>query len=147
MHPIARALEALFEKHSWRYEKRDENYYDFTFNCDVNRFNLYALIGTYVNTLSIYVHMPFQVPATRMTEIAELISRINYNMTLGNYELDFHDGEILFKVSQSFSLHEPHPDEIMILLDCALTMAQTYFPTFGAVLYGGRSVTEAVQHG
>jgi len=143
---IAKAFEALFERQEWRFFKTDENNYAFGFNSEVNRFNLHATIEDQRHTLTIYSQVPFQVPPGRMSEIAELVSRANWNMILGNFELDYDDGEIRFKISQSFRFREPDPDEIMELLDCALSMMQVYYTCFGDVIYGGQTVEEALSH-
>lgn len=51
---------------------------------------------------SVYTIYPTYMPrkdAEQMSRIAEFICRANFNMILGNFELDFNDGELSFKVS------------------------------------------------
>jgi hypothetical protein len=47
----------------------------------------------------IYSMYPIRVPALRLQAISELLARANYGMTLGNFELDWKDGEVRLKTS------------------------------------------------
>lgn len=51
------------------------------------------------NTAAIYGVLPERVPAERRAAVAELLTRINYGLILGNFELDLDDGEVRFKAS------------------------------------------------
>ncbi len=42
---------------------------------------------------------PVPVPTSKRKAMAELITRINHHLFLGNFELDFEDGEVRFKTS------------------------------------------------
>lgn len=42
---------------------------------------------------------PINVPTKKRKTMAELLIRINHNLFLGNFELDFEDGEVRFKTS------------------------------------------------
>jgi hypothetical protein len=42
---------------------------------------------------------PVQVPMSKRKAMAELITRMNHHLFLGNFELDFDDGEVRFKTS------------------------------------------------
>jgi hypothetical protein len=46
-----------------------------------------------------YSRCPFKAPEAQRSAIAEFIARANYGMIMGNFELDFNDGEIRYKTS------------------------------------------------
>jgi hypothetical protein len=46
-----------------------------------------------------YSLCPVNAPEDKRLAIAELLTRINYDMVIGNFELDFSDGEIRYKTS------------------------------------------------
>ena len=46
-----------------------------------------------------YSVLPLNVPCGQASAIAEFITRANYGMALGNFELDFNDGEVRYKTS------------------------------------------------
>ena len=47
----------------------------------------------------IHAHLPALVPAINRLKVAELLTRINYDLVVGNFELGLDDGELLFKTS------------------------------------------------
>uniref|UniRef100_A0A7S3L478 YbjN domain-containing protein n=1 Tax=Amphora coffeiformis TaxID=265554 RepID=A0A7S3L478_9STRA len=44
-----------------------------------------------------YVESPIKVPAMKRSAAAEFLMRCNYSMALGNFEVDFRDGEVRFR--------------------------------------------------
>ena len=72
---------------------------------------------------SVYAIYPTYMPrkdAEQMSRIAEFICRANFNMILGNFELDFNDGELSFKVS--VDCEGDHNDLCYsnVIIECAL---------------------------
>lgn len=86
----------------WRYsENAERGYYALQLECDQGSVRM--IIDTDekedANFILVYVIYPVRVPEARRLAAMELISRTNYKMTLGNYEMDFGDGEVRFRVS------------------------------------------------
>ncbi len=46
-----------------------------------------------------YSSLDLRVPEDRRLAVAEFIARANYGMIIGNFELDFSDGEVRYKTS------------------------------------------------
>lgn len=77
-----------------------------------------------------------EVPPERRLAVAELITRINYGLPVGNFELDLGDGEVRFKSSASYAGLELGPELVRnVLLPCPL-MVVRYLPAIRAVLSG-----------
>ncbi|KOP26692.1 hypothetical protein AMR41_08695 [Hapalosiphon sp. MRB220] len=53
---------------------------------DPNRFVFYSVI-------------PEKIVATKRVSVAEYLTRVNYGLVIGNFEMDFDDGEIRFRTS------------------------------------------------
>lgn len=45
----------------------------------------------------VYVECPVKVPGMRRSLAAEFLMRVNYSLALGNFELDFRDGEVRYR--------------------------------------------------
>ena len=144
MHPIAQAIEALFSRENWKIQKRDEKSYSFGFRGTNNRYDFYALIGENRNTLCIYAVLPMTAPTNKLRDVAEFLHRANYGLIIGNFEMDFRDGEIRYKVSVDFEDKQPNPDHINDMIDCALAMSDRYIPGVGAVVFAGQDVEKAI---
>ena len=61
--------------------------------------NCYARSYDQQNQLIFYALYPLVIPEEKRINIAELITKINYGMIIGNFELDFNDGELRYKTS------------------------------------------------
>lgn len=49
--------------------------------------------------LAVYSIFPFSVPDTHRGEMLAVLAYLNYDLVIGNLELDVHDGEVRFKTS------------------------------------------------
>lgn len=80
---------------------------------------------------------PTYAPAAKRPAMAELLTRINYQMLIGNFDMDFDDGEIRYKVCWSFDHTSPTPDQQIEqnLLTC-IEMLDYYLPAVMKVCYG-----------
>lgn len=47
----------------------------------------------------IHAMLPARIPDGNRLKVAELLTRINYDLIVGNFELNFDDGEVLFKTT------------------------------------------------
>jgi hypothetical protein len=94
--------------------------------------------------LAVYGILPIFTPEEKRTAMAELLARANYGLLLGNFELDFEDGEIRFRTSLDTNGLEL-PDEMIVpLLRANIAMMDHYLPAILQVAYGGTSAKEAV---
>ena len=141
---ISTAFEALFEREKWKYQKRDERTYTFGFRGKNNRYNFWAFISTSETSISVYSIIPMSAPEAKRLEIADYLHRANYDMVIGNFELDMRDGEIRFKASADYGDEEPHLDRLDKLIDCCLAMADKYCPGIGMIVFGNSTPEQAI---
>ena len=52
-----------------------------------------------VRLVVIHSELPAQIPEDNRSKVAELLTRINYGLVVGNFELGMDDGEVLFKTT------------------------------------------------
>jgi hypothetical protein len=50
----------------------------------------------------VYVLVPEAVPLERRAAVGEFLTRANYGLRIGNFELDYRDGEVRYKTSLDF---------------------------------------------
>lgn len=55
------------------------------------------------NQLIFYSVIPSRVPKESRAPVMEFITRANYNLLIGNFEMDMEDGEVRFKTSVDVS--------------------------------------------
>ena len=108
-------------------------------------FNCFVQAREEAEHVVIYAVLPVVVAEERREEVSRFITRANYGMMVGNFELDFSDGEVRYKTSADLE----DVDEFRILLRNlvyanVLTMDK-YLPGLMRVIFGGAEALEAVQ--
>jgi hypothetical protein len=63
------------------------------------QWNCYAKAREAQQQFIFYSICPIKTPESKLAKIAEFIARANYDVIIGNFELDFRDGEIRYKTS------------------------------------------------
>ena len=89
---------AFFDEEGWRYNRmEDEGYLRMGFAGRAGRWHCFAQVREAAGQLLFYSVLVDPTPPDRLYAMAELLTRINYGLPIGNFELDFGDGEIRFK--------------------------------------------------
>jgi hypothetical protein len=52
--------------------------------------------------LSFYCSWDVHIPPRKRQEVAEMVTRLNYGLCLGNFEMDYYDGEVRFKSTLAY---------------------------------------------
>lgn len=76
--------------------------------------------------------------------MAEFLTRANYGMAIGNFEMDYNDGEIAYKTSITSGGQTISDRMIQDLVFINCLMMDKYFPGMMQVLYSGVDPEAAV---
>jgi hypothetical protein len=77
--------------------------------------------------------------------VAEFITRTNYGLRIGNFEMDFQDGEVRYKSSLDFEGSTLTPEWIQHAVYPAVQTMDRYLPALMKVIDGSLSPLEAVE--
>ena len=91
-----------------------------------------------------YSICPVAVPEHKRPEIAEFITRANFDMVIGNFELDYEDGEVRFKTSIDVEGAELLTTLIKPILYANVLMMDQYLPGMMGVIYADKTPADAV---
>src|SRR3954467_14939357 len=98
-----RAFEAagtFMEDDGWHPQTLDDNYvYRAYFVGHNGEVTCFAQVRVDLEQFIFYVVMPVRAPAQMRLAVAEYITRANYGLRIGNFEMDFDDGEVRYKSS------------------------------------------------
>lgn len=72
---------------------------------------------------------PFKIPENRRNDISILLLKINYELFLGNFDIDFDDGEIRFKSSLFCEGMELSNATIHYIIETHIVVMETYVQT------------------
>ena len=91
-----------------------------------------------------YSVSPVNVPQEKYSVAAELLTRINWGLVVGNFEMDFSDGEIRYKTSLDVTGSELSPPLVQNAVYLNVLMMDKYLPGIMSVVYGDASPVEAL---
>lgn len=91
-----------------------------------------------------YSICPVNAPENKRLAIAEFLTRANSGMSIGNFELDFADGEIRYKTSIDVEGDRLSSASIKKLVYTNVIMMDQYLPGIMSVIYGDVSPGDAI---
>jgi hypothetical protein len=94
-----------------------------------------------------YSICPRRVEAAQRAAMAEFLTRANYGIVIGNFELDYSDGEVRFKTSIDVEDARLTPPLIHHVIYANLLMTDRYLPGIIAIIEGqsAQSALELVE--
>ena len=92
-----------------------------------------------------YAVCPINVPEDKRQVVAEFVTRANYGMYVGNFELDFTDGEVRYKTSLDVENAELPQPVIKNLVYAAVWTMDRYLPGLMKIIYGGAVPTAVLE--
>jgi hypothetical protein len=97
-----------------------------------------ALVG-------VFVYAPTKVPERNRRAVMEYLTRLNYGLRLGGFELDLNDGEVRY--TQNMDIEGATLTNAMLLnmLHFALDVMDQYYPGLMRVIYADADPKEAFE--
>jgi len=92
----------------------------------------------------VYTIWPEPVPASLRAEVMEFITRVNYGLAIGNFELDLFDGELRFKTSLDVTDTQISAALLERLITLSTYTLDFYAPGLVAVIQKGTTPMEAL---
>lgn len=94
--------------------------------------------------LIVYVYMPLKVPPNKRLDVAEFITRANHGIVVGNFEMDFEDGETRFKGSTCYDGGILTNGMIEDVLQRSAFTMNRYFPGLNQIIWGNFAPQQAI---
>lgn len=143
-----RAFETLrqfLEEDEWYPQKLEDRYIlRMGFSGKNSQLTCYAQIRMDLEQFLFYAMAPVKVPEELRAEVAEFITRANYGLRIGNFEMDFRDGEVRYKSSLDFEGAELTAPLIKHVIYPAVQTMDRYMPGLMQVLYSDTTAAEAI---
>jgi hypothetical protein len=145
MNGIFSRLIDYMETEQWKYEIIEgETVLRFHFKASSGRMLCYADVEEDKHWLTFYSYLPVNAPHGKVVETAEFLTRANRGMRIGNFELDYDDGEVRYKTSIDIEGGELTHKMIDNLLRANLATMNRYFTGLMELIYGDRSPEELI---
>ena len=149
---VKKFLDGGFDGDKWNYEVHQEIAFIGGIGGlegKITDLRFYIIVGD--ETVTCYHTAPIKAPLEQRTAISEFITRANYGLTNGNFEMDFSDGELRYKTT--ISQHDLLRNDaaafrsMRVLMMLGPSMWQRYGDNLAALLFGytdNKSVEELV---
>lgn len=137
-------LEQFLHENQWRPQRVDAQYmYRLIYSERNEQFTCYAQIRLEVEQFAFYVIAPLQTPESARPVMAEFLTRVNYGLWIGNFEMDWKDGEVRYKSSLDFEGVPLTPQLIRNAIQPAVRTMSCYLPGLTNIAREGKSPAEA----
>lgn len=112
---------------------------------DVAAYRVVARVEAEADLFQIFAYSPLRVPEGCRPALAEAVTRANYGLRIGKFELDLDDGELRFQVAQLLVYDSVGEEAIDRMIGTAINMLDMYLPAFLSVIYANELPRDAVQ--
>jgi len=85
-----------------------------------------------------------KAPEAKRLALAEFLTRANYGLIVGNFEMDWHDGEVRYKTSLDVEGDRLTPALVKQMAYANVVTMDRYLPGIMRVIYGDVSPTQAL---
>ena len=138
-----KSLCEMLDERDWHYEKKEE---DFTITCGAQGDDLPMdiIIELDLERQLVYLisHMPYAIPENRRAAIAVAVSQANNGIVDGDFDFDYTDGDILFRITSSYRGSLIGKELFAYMLMCACCTIDEYNDKFLMVAKSNMSVDE-----
>ena len=145
MGEIFDAATSFFKEDGWSFTQLEEQpILRLGFQGENGQWTCYAQAREEQAQLLFYSACPVKAPEDRRMALAEFLTRANYGLFIGNFELDMNDGEIRYKTSIDVEGDRLTPALVKPLVYANALMMERYLPGIMSVIYGDVAPAEAV---
>jgi Uncharacterized conserved protein len=139
------ALIEFFKAHDWDYKEDNGRPVIYTgVNGENAQLRCLASAGENNEHLVFISIFPVQAPPKKRARCAELLTRINYDLIHGCFEMDFEDGEIRFRTSIGALDLPIAPKQVEHLIFTNLSTMDRYIAPIMRVLYTSERPDDAL---
>ena len=115
------------DSQNWHYKRRQgRNIIEFGINIDCKLRSCDVFIDVKDNGILVYAVCPINASEDVRPVVAEYLTRANYGMKCGNFEMDYSDGEVRYKSYLHCSSEVPPLADVEFVVDVSFLMMKRY---------------------
>lgn len=145
MNKLFQQFTEFFEKHQWDYHQRGEKPVLHTyFVGEHGRWVGIAIVREEKPDISFLSLFPSRAPTHRRAAVAELLTRLNYRLVHGCFQMDMEDGEILLETTRFVPEQEATAEHVEHLIFTNVCTMDANYDAIMKVIHGGVSPKRAM---
>ncbi|HMV67082.1 MAG TPA: YbjN domain-containing protein [Myxococcota bacterium] len=134
---IFNSMKEFFASDDWKFQELDGKDLHMRYRGDVGTWSCFARAREQEDQFVFYSVAPINTPPERRAAMAEFVTRANYGMIIGNFEMDFNDGEVRYKTSVDVEGTDLVAPLIRQLVYANVAMMNRYYSGILSVAFGG----------
>ncbi|HEC33753.1 MAG TPA: hypothetical protein ENI37_03445 [Chloroflexi bacterium] len=135
----------FFKEDDWHFDQMEgKPILRMGFRGDSGSWRCYAQVREEQQQFVFYSILDVNVPEGRRQAIAEFLTRANYGLMIGNFEMDFHDGEVRYKTSIDVEGDRLTSALIRPMVYINVLMMDRYLPGIMKVAFGEGIPADAI---
>lgn len=135
----------FFKEDDWKYRQlEDATILQLGFSGDNGSWMCYAQAQNEKERFIFYSLMESKVPENKRHAVAEFLTRANYGMIIGSFEMDLRDGEVRFKTSIDVEGGQLTTKMVKTLVYTNVLMMDRYLPGIMSVIYANVTPEAAI---
>ncbi len=135
----------FFEEDDWPFDTiEDQPAIRTGFSGDNGQWMCYAHAREETDQFVFYSVLPASAPVNKRDAAAEFITRANYGMVIGNFEMNYEDGEIRYKTSLDIEGDELSFALIKQAVYANVATVDRYLPGLMAVIFADVTPADAI---
>jgi hypothetical protein len=146
MNELLQAVEGFLTEDDWPiHQIEGKDVLRSGFQGENGQWNCYAQANDENHIFIFYSVCPVTIPTEKRDAVAEFLTRANYGLLVGNFELDYADGEVRYKSSldvENSSLSQPLFHNLVY---ANVWMMDRYLPGIMEVTYGNAFPLDAIR--
>lgn len=142
-----RTLEKFLTDAGWNPELVDgaDHLFRVSFSGEHGMMQAVAQVLPDLNQFLFYVGCSTRTPEERRLAVMEFVTRANYGLRIGAFELDLSDGEVRFRSAVDFEGGDLSESLIRNTIAPAVHTMNLYMGGLMSVMFGGTEATEAIE--
>jgi len=145
MGQILDAATTFFTEDDWPFSPVDEkSALSLVFKGQNGQWSCYAQAREEHQQFVFYSVCPVHVPDDKQAALAEFLTRANYGLIVGNFEMDYNDGEIRFKTSIDVAGDRLSSALVKQCVYANVIMMDQYLPGIMSVMYSDAPPAQAL---
>jgi hypothetical protein len=139
-------VRAFFDGDNIRYQlhsKEDSELFTTYLTGKAGTYKIYVEVKEAQSRVIVYTESPVKCPAHRLSLAAEYLMRVNFSLILGNFEIDWRDGEVRYRQGVDMEGSVLSVGMVRQLVMIPSSTMDRFFPGLMDVIYGGRPPIEA----
>jgi hypothetical protein len=143
---MADAVNVFFEAEDWivNHPENDPNAWTTGFQGENGQWPCYAEIKPDKAQFVFYSICPTNTPENKRALMAEFLTRANYGLLIGNFEMDYADGEVRYKTSIDVEHDRLSPALVLNTVYANISLMDTYLPGILKLIYSDASPVDLI---